>query len=623
MSPVAVTSLEGLGGIGKSAIAQHIAWQAVEGSLGREFDAVVWVEDRDGDLTLDKLIDTTAKVIEYPYLKSLEAEEKVTHAIHRLAEIPSLLVIENYETIRDPRIPAFLGLLPSNQTKALITTREHLFSDAWTVGIGGLPRFDADALLKQEVERLEIYFVLDAPAPLTEQFYEITGGNPLAIRLSIGSVRQRISSFADVITSLRGAEPGELFDSIFKRTWNQVLLNDEYTLRVLTVMALHASSVSRAALEAGADVHSNSLTNAIGRLVELSLIDRYEDPQAVDLRYKIHPLTRSFVSHQRPSEVAMVSELEERLVKYYLRFTARHKETYASIENIRALEQERTNFLTFAQCSYDRAVRHGYPADWEYVIGYADNLTAYLWGRGYWRDQLNLCRHAVEGARSLNNSLHASRHLAFIGRVYLWLGDVEAAKEHLSESELAAEGEPSELVKSVPKRLHAQIASREGDYDLARDLLTDVLNSASITADDEGRAATLVDLGVIATRQKAWLEAKSYFEEALRLDEELESLSLEGQAVSLSHLGNAQFAMTEYQEAERSFMRGLLLAIQIERLSTKGRCQYGLAQVNIATGDVATSGKYAKDAVESFSRLGMRDMVEEAQTLAARTRTIA
>jgi hypothetical protein len=263
--------------------------------------------------------------------------------------------------------------------------------------------------------------MLDAPAPLTEQLYEITEGNPLAIRLSIGSVRQGISSFANIITLLRGAEPGELFDSIFKRTWNQILVNDEYTRRVLTVMALHASSVSRAALEAGADVHGNSLTNAIRRLVELSLVDPYEDAQPADLRYKIHPLTRSFVNHQRTLEVAMVSELEERLVKYYLKFTNRHKETYASIENIRMLEQERTNFLTFAQCSYERAVSQGDPGDWEYVTRYADNLTAYLWGRGYWRDQLNLCRHAVEGARSLNNSLHASRHLAFIGRVYLWL----------------------------------------------------------------------------------------------------------------------------------------------------------------------------------------------------------
>jgi tetratricopeptide (TPR) repeat protein len=619
-STTTVTSLEGLGGVGKTAIAQHIAWQAARGALGRQFQAVIWVEDRDGDLTLDKLIDTVARVIEFPYIRALKGEQKQVQVIRQLEQMPSLLIIDNYETIQDSKVPAFLDILPSPQTKAVITTRERLVDNVWAVEIGGLPRSDADTLLIQEATRLEVSSVLNAPAALAERFFQITEGNPLAIRLSVGQIHQGTASFGDIVMTLQDAGRGELFATIFQRTWNQVLLNDDYARRVLTVMALHSSSVSRVALEAGADVHGNSLTNAIKRLVELSLLDVYETTRLTALRYKIHPLTRSFARHQGVSEAEMVSELEKRLTEYYLIYATRYEGTYNSVENIRALEQERTNLLSFAGRSYERAVTLGDPADWLSVIRYAETLAAYLWGRGYWRDQLNLCGHAVEAAKALDDVLEVSRQHALIGRVYLWLGDTAAAKEHLSQSELAVRDDPDERVNSVPRRLHAQIASREGDYELAHALLREVLNYAPLTVDDEGRAATLIELGVLAERQGAWTEAKSYFEEALKLDEQL--ATLEGQAVSLSHLGNAQFAMTKYSEAEHSYRRGLDLAAQVDRLSTKGRCQYGLAQVYMATGDMGTCREYATAAVESFTRLGMRDMAEEAHTLAVRAQML-
>jgi tetratricopeptide (TPR) repeat protein len=200
-----------------------------------------------------------------------------------------------------------------------------------------------------------------------------------------------------------------------------------------------------------------------------------------------------------------------------------------------------------------------------------------------------------------------------IGRVHLWLGDITNAKQHLYEAELAIEGNQNEIANAVPKRLSAQIASREGNYELAHGLLTDVLKSAPLTVDDEGRAATLIELGIVAGQQQSWQDAKTYFEEALKLDERL--ATLEGQAVSLSHLGNAQLSMGEHSVATRSFLRGLELATQVDRLSTKGRCQYGLAQVNLTIGEIEISKQYARAAVESFTKLGMKDMVDAALML--------
>jgi hypothetical protein len=65
-------ALEGLGGMGKTALAKEAAWLCATGvpeqlsSKRRPFDAVVWTEDRDGTLTLNELLDTIATVLGYP-----------------------------------------------------------------------------------------------------------------------------------------------------------------------------------------------------------------------------------------------------------------------------------------------------------------------------------------------------------------------------------------------------------------------------------------------------------------------------------------------------------------------------------------------------------------------------
>lgn len=614
-SEVTITSLEGLGGVGKTALAQEIAWRAVNTGFGRPFSTVVWAEDREGNLTLDRLMDIISETIGYPYLKTLKTHEKQAQVISQLGESPSLVIVDNHETIRDSRIVSFLRAIPSPQSKVLITTRERLYDDAWAVQVDGLPRPDADALLIQEATRLNARTVLNAPQALIAEFFEITEGNPLAILLSVGQAHQGVSSFSDTVARLQHTGSDQLLTAIFRGAWDRVLARDEDARRVLIVMAFNSASVSRAALEAGSNVHGDKLTDAIRRLVQLSLLDVYERPVSASFRYRIHALTRTFVLNQVKTDPVIRNDVEKRLIDYYLSFAIHHESTYSSLENIQALELEHVNLLAFSKRSYDRAAEDSEDQSWRSVIKYADALAAYLWGRGYWRDRLDLCSRAVRAAEALDDNVQVSRQEAMIGRVYLWLGDIESAKEHLRQSQLSVNDDSEDLVKAIPMRLSAQIASREGNYKLAQGLLEQVLKSAPLTVDDEGRAATLIELGVLAEGQQAWQEAKSYFEEALRLDEELDTV--EGQAVSLSHLGNTQLAMKDYLGAERSFRLGLGLATRVDRLSTTGRCQYGLAQVYLATGDNNASKEHAIAAVESFTRLGMQDMATRAQVLSA------
>lgn len=606
LSRIPVVCLEGMGGIGKTAIAQEVAWKALNGDLEHEFRAVTWTEDREGSLTLDQLMDIIAEAIGYPYLKGLKTSEKQAQVLNRLREIPTLVIVDNYETIQDSRILTFLRMLPSPQTKAIVTTRERLIDDAWMVEVRGLPQKDANSLLTLEATRLSVPAVLNASPSLISEFHVATEGNPLAILLSVGQAYQGISSLGDTVANLQGTKPGELLITIFQRIWNHAILNDDQARRALIVMSLHSSSVSRAALEAGCEAFGSSMTNTIRRLVELSLLETYQDTAAASFRYRIHALTRSFTWSQEKSDPTRIELLERRLIDFYLDFARRHENTYSSVEHVRALELEHSNLLTFAKMSNRQAVCSKNDESRLPVIGYANTLAPYLWGRGYWRDRLELCGHAIKAAETLGDHLQVSRQQALIGRIYLWLGEISVAKDCLHQSQLAVHDDPSELAQATPRRLRAQIASREGDYELAQRLLAEVLKSAPHTVDDEGRAATLVELGVLAEIRGEWHEATSYYKEALRLDEQLGTL--EGQAVSLSHLGNVELAMSQHLSAMRSFTRGLDLATQVDRLSAKGRCQYGLAQVYQAMGDRESSTKYATAAAASFARLGIKEV---------------
>ena len=71
------------------------------------------------------------------------------------------------------------------------------------------------------------------------------------------------------------------------------------------------------------------------------------------------------------------------------------------------------------------------------------------------------------------------------------------------------------------RRLRARCASAEGDHALAEALLSEILEVAPASTDDEGQAATLLELGLVAERQGRLFDARDRYEKALRLDEVL------------------------------------------------------------------------------------------------------
>jgi phosphoglycolate phosphatase-like HAD superfamily hydrolase/pimeloyl-ACP methyl ester carboxylesterase len=614
-----IVSIVGLGGNGKTALARAVAWFIVNrSSIGHRFESVVWCGDTISPLTLDSVLDEIASTIEFPRIRPLRMPTKMHQTLDVLRARSVLLVIDEIERCVDDQLFNFLARFDTTLSRAITTSRESLTLDSWVVRLEGLRKADAMELIRAEAQRLDLPQLTDGQEHWASLMYEMTGGNAFAIKLSCGRLHSGRVGVQELIDEIRNAELSELSDPIFRKIWTEDLGADNDGKRIMTALSVHPGGVSANAIEAAVSAPPLKVREAFARLNAISLIDidRSGTLGAVN-RYGVHPLTAAFV--RRVVLPEWQDELRGRFVDHYLRYAVEHGETYAAEKNIRALDAERGALIWFADLAYKRASATNAEADWQAVIGFARALAPFLWGRGLWRHRLRLCEHARNASLQIGDRLAAAIQSVLAGRVHLWLGDTEAALAELKRAKTFAPHGSTKRDKIPIQRLEAQLASARGDTLLAEELLNDILIEALDTVDDDGRAATLIELGVASARRGDHEAALPLFEEALSLDRA--HMTVEGCAVSLSHLGNARIELGMVGPAEAAFTEGLDLALRADRMSAVGRCQHGLARVNGARKNYEIAFQFGRAAVDIFNRLGMKQMEDQASAMTHRLRT--
>jgi hypothetical protein len=292
-----LVALVGLGGIGKTALADAVARQAIQ-TLA--FEDVVWMR---AELPPEgQALNPVAAELVVQIARSLEnGEEEAKLSLgelnDRLHHRPHLIVIDNLheELVRTDLLDRLASL--AGASKFLLTSRLRppMFPHLRIVTVPELARQDAKQLLLAQAAANG----WPASAKDLEQnaaaVLKLIGGNPLALKLVVGLLDAL--PLSRVLQALRRGPGGDIetmYRFIYQRAWQA--LQPEARRLLLAMPAFDAWGVKLDALQAASGLSDVEVHAAIKQLITRSLVE-LRGPVTEPL-YGIHQLTHTFLQSE-------------------------------------------------------------------------------------------------------------------------------------------------------------------------------------------------------------------------------------------------------------------------------------------------------------------------------------
>lgn len=330
-----ILEISGIGGVGKSALAKHVGWRALEEGL---FDAVIWMSAKQDHLvlpnlqrktyddalsSLNDLFETIIQVLNKGHLPAnLDARRLVLDLLNS-EQFPNgvLIIVDNYETLHpqeQQRIASFLLEDLPYPSQALITSRhEELLA---TISSLVLPiKIHLERMLAEDAAACLDYFLsLHIPPIVTDpnvkqQIIALADQIPLAMLWLLGQLRASPYSQTRTLAELkqRRGSPDDILSYIFD--YSYTMLNDQPDVQfVLHALSAFDKPIPFEPLIASTSLPVPVVQQALLQLQQLSLLVREDGDEP---RYDLVALARSYLQQRVPLEER--NELLKRAATYY------------------------------------------------------------------------------------------------------------------------------------------------------------------------------------------------------------------------------------------------------------------------------------------------------------------
>ena len=657
--PVVISAIDGMAGIGKTALAVHTAHKLA----GAYPDGQLFIDlhgytkgstPREAGDALEVLLrGLGVNARQVPE----DLEERAAFYRQHLADTRTLIVLDNaaHEAQVRPLLPGHPGCL------VLVTSRKRLkgLDDARSLSLDLLPPADAVALLRA-VAGPERFPADDSSL---DEVAHLCGQLPLALRIAGALLRHRpawnlehlAALLRDQRQRLKTLSDGER-DLATVLNLSYTGLDEPHRLLFRCLGLLPGPDADAAAAAALLECDADAVTGLLEDLVDHNLLIEY-----VAGRYRLHDLLRA---HARTLAVAVDAEperaaAEDRLLHYYA-----HTAQTASLAIARtprpgpdglapahvpapqAPEAARA-WLRTEYPNLEAAFAHAHTGPHaldQHTIALAAGLAEILVSDGPWSRALEIHQAAAEAAaRRQQPAAHATA-LTDLGWVRRLTGDSAGAAEALGQAleifraignhngeanALTYLGQVREMTGDLPGAAEAlgraleifrtigqghgeanaliglgQVRHLTGDYSGAAEALGRALEIFRTIGQGHGEANALIGLGRVRHLTGDYSGAAEALGRALEISRAIGNHN--GEANALTYLGRVRRLTGDYSGAAEALGRALEIFRTIGQRLGEANALTGLGQVRHLTGDYSGAAEALGRALEIFRTIGNR-----------------
>lgn len=630
-----ITVVEGIGGVGKTALVLEAAYLCCEAKGGKPlstgqkprtdvplFDAIIFASAKDSYLlpfgilkrpireaTLRDVFRVIADTLDDPVILQTRNTKQISQVYARLKQQSTLLIIDNMETIRGidrEEILSFLSDLPE-PTQAVITTRERIVFHS-SIKLESLSEKGSIDLIKQQAELKKVK--LDEQQ--RKKIYYRFGGIPLALIYAVGQKANgySIRKITEPETFLSREEVTEdIARFCFERSVQP--LRGKAAHKLLIALSIFADAPIRDAVAevAGLTIDPIAVEGGLAILEQLSLVRQQEG------RYQILPLTREYASAELDREQSFKAQAYDRWVKWYLDFTNKYGGKDWEGWRINYDNYINPEWRNLEQVLSWCAVHNRY----EDVKGLWENIDTYIDIEGYWQTRRNWWSWLLQNAEQrgdLETCIKASSEKAWT--LILMPGDSKDEAEELLTKAWDLKAPVSYETKISLATHIAVLHMVRNKYQQSLEYLERAklfLGKANLEERERLRYQMIVCFheGEVNYRQNNLQKAKYLFEEVIN----------KGNTIGWQRFTNyARNGLLEiliengdFERAEEILSSGLFIANQSKEKRRIGHYQASYARLEKKRGNREEAKNWANKALKCFLKEGIKYDADEIRSL--------